>query len=163
MQPKNLYLKFSDYNGSALSRNLNIESISRAYPILKRSSDYHVCVSAFSLPTSGLGVTNIARFDIKSNTLPIQTQLINGRQEVTERILFSYYPTAVELGTNAVVFNSTNNFFSDLDSNEPLRQTDLFIDVVYIDGSKMPFALGSITGAFIDLYFERITHGYSLL
>lgn len=163
MQPKNLYLKFSDYNGSAGSRNLNIESISRAYPILKRSSDYHVCVSAFSLPTSGLGVTNIARFDIKSNTLPIQTQLINGRQEVTERILFSYYPTAVELGTNAVVFNSTNNFFSDLDSNEPLRQTDLFIDVVYIDGSKMPFALGSITGAFIDLYFERISHGYSLL
>ena len=163
MQPKNLYLKFSDYNGSALSRNLNIESISRAYPILKRSSDYHVCVSAFSLPTSGLGVTNIARFDIKSNTLPIQTQLINGRQEVTERILFSYYPTAVELGTNAVVFNSTNNFFSDLDSNEPLRETDLFIDVVYVDGSKMPFALGTITGAFVDLYFERITHGFSLL
>ena len=163
MQAKNLYLKFSDYNGSALSRNLNIESISRAYPILKRASDYHVCVSAFSLPTGGLTIANLARIDIKTNSLPIQTQLINGRQEVNSRILFSYYPTTAELGTNAVVFNSTNNFFTDLDSNEPLRQTDLFIDVVYVDGSEIPFALGTINGAFVDLYFERITHNYTLL
>ena len=163
MQPKNLYLKFSDYNGSAGSRNLNIESISRAYPILNRASDYHVCVSAFSLPTGGLTVANIARIDIKTNSLPIQTQLINGRQEVNSRILFSYYPTTAELATNAVVFNSTNNFFTDLDSNEPLRQTDLFIDVVYVDGSEIPFTLGTINGAFVDLYFERITHNYTLL
>lgn len=163
MEPKNLYLKFSDYNGSAGSRNLNIESISRAYPILKRASDYHVCVSAFSFPTAGLTIANLARIDIKTNTLPIQTQLLNGRQEVTERILFSYYPTAAELATNAVVFNSTNNFFTDLDSNEPLRETDLVVDIVYVDGSKIVFPLGAVTGAFVDLYFERISHGFSLL
>ena len=163
MEPKNLYLKFSDYNGSVGSRNLNIESISRAYAILNRASDYKVCVSAFSVPTTGLVIANLVRFDIKSNSLPINPQLVNGRQEITERILFSYYPNQTELALNNVVFNSQNNFFSDLDSNEPLRETDLFIDIVYNDGSKIPLSLATLTSAFIDLYFERISHNFSLL
>jgi hypothetical protein len=156
---KFVYLNFSDINNTIVNRDLKMLSIYKTTPILNRCSDYLVSVSGFNLPLDSVpNKTQVKQINVKTNSIPVKQTFLNTPNAIQPMILYSYFPSETELKGDNIVYNTTEPLYHTLDYNEQLINIDLYVELVYNNGTQIlqisPTSIGLISLQFkyIGLY-----------
>jgi len=151
---KYVYLNFTDINNTVAIRDMKMNSIYKPTPILNCCSDYLVAVNGFNLPLDAVvNKLQIKQINIKTNTIPVKQTFLNTINSIQPMILYSYYPSQDELKGDNLVYNITNPLYNVLDLNEQLINIDLYVELVFNNGSiNLPVSPTSMS--LISLQFK---------
>jgi hypothetical protein len=151
---KYVYLNFSDVNNTIANRSMKMMSIYKTTPILNRSSDYLVALTGFNLPLDAIAnKTQIKQINIKTSAIPVKQSFLNTASAIQPMIVYTYFPSENELKADNIVYNTTEPLYCVLESNEPLVNIDLYVELVFNNGTTL-LQISPASIALISLQFK---------
>lgn len=127
----------------------------RTTPILNKSSEYKVAVENFVFSKYNV-LPNILCYRFYTDTLPILDVSVSGQPNITKKLLFTYpFNNSTDTTSPFISFRADNYYWNELISNEPLKQINLYVNQVDINGNETPLFLYDLHYFSMTLLFQK--------